>query len=617
MQSELNNLSGSIDSWINGKIETVNSLSFYLKEGSNLTDKQNNLNLILKNSKGASVIDMYIGTSSGQMIDGSLATFDKSYDPCTRPWYIDAQSSDNSIITTPYVDSTTKKLCISIAKSITAPNQSINGVLSMDILLDTVAKEVTSKNFGTTGQAFLLDSAGTYLANKESSLLNTKIADNRDFASYSDTLLKNENGSFEYKENGTDKLLLFSKVPSTQWILCVSIDKKEAYSEATDARISFAIVIGIVAVLVFILCIIFANIITAPVKKLTLEAQKASEGNLNIQIIPSGAKEIKELGKAFQNTIHNLNNLVGNIDKATLQVLHMSEEISLNTAHTNEISNEIARTTNELAIGVQKQAESTMYSSDKIGALMDAIHNIADSSRQTSTMIDDVHTSIYTGIQSLNHQIELMDINYESTEKVQESIQLLESKSNEIGQIVEIIESIASQTNLLALNASIEAARAGEHGRGFAVVATEVGKLAEQSSASSTQIEALLHEIQNNTLQSSKEMNEVQNVVNRQKASLNEIETTYDNIQNSISRIVEGILHITGETEQIEDASSTIATAIEDIAAITEESAAATEEVASSTTEQVTGISKIHDKAAELVQEGNILKEAVSYFKIQ
>ena len=73
------------------------------------------------------------------------------------------------------------------------------------------------------------------------------------------------------------------------------------------------------------------------------------------------------------------------------------------------------------------------------------------------------------------------------------------NRSEQIGDIVETIDSIASQTNLLALNAAIEAARAGEHGKGFAVVAVEVRNLAEQSRQATAQVKAILSDIQNAT----------------------------------------------------------------------------------------------------------------------
>ncbi|WP_249663370.1 methyl-accepting chemotaxis protein, partial [Lysinibacillus fusiformis] len=79
-----------------------------------------------------------------------------------------------------------------------------------------------------------------------------------------------------------------------------------------------------------------------------------------------------------------------------------------------------------------------------------------------------------------------------ASEEVSYEIKNLNSKINQITQVMETIETIAEQTNLLALNASIEAARAGEHGKGFAVVANEVRKLAEQTVQSKQTITSIV-----------------------------------------------------------------------------------------------------------------------------
>ena len=94
------------------------------------------------------------------------------------------------------------------------------------------------------------------------------------------------------------------------------------------------------------------------------------------------------------------------------------------------------------------------------------------------------------------------------TVSLSEAIDRLASSSNQIGEILGVINDIANQTNLLALNAAIEAARAGEHGRGFAVVAEEIRKLAEESNDAALQIGQLIQGIQEETKNAVTVMNE-------------------------------------------------------------------------------------------------------------
>ena len=87
----------------------------------------------------------------------------------------------------------------------------------------------------------------------------------------------------------------------------------------------------------------------------------------------------------------------------------------------------------------------------------------------------------------------------ENVQETSKKIKRLGERSNEIGEIVRIIEDIADQTNLLALNAAIQSAMAGEHGRGFAVVADEIRLLAERSTESTKRIATLVKSIQGDT----------------------------------------------------------------------------------------------------------------------
>ena len=117
-----------------------------------------------------------------------------------------------------------------------------------------------------------------------------------------------------------------------------------------------------------------------------------------------------------------------------------------------------------------------------------------------------------------------------STKDMVKAIELLDSNSKDISEIIKVISEISNQTNLLALNAAIEAARAGEAGKGFAVVADEVRKLAENSATASKQIEELIHKTQEETKGTVLLINEVHSMIETQNQIINETERNFVNI---------------------------------------------------------------------------------------
>nr|WP_052035998.1 methyl-accepting chemotaxis protein [Tumebacillus flagellatus] len=242
-----------------------------------------------------------------------------------------------------------------------------------------------------------------------------------------------------------------------------------------------------------------------PMGRLTELANRVAGGDLSVEEIPTRAKsrdEVTILTRSINAMVQNLRTLIQRVDGTAAQVQSATHVLLTSAGHVMTVTEHVTATMQELASGAQTQV---LGAEDCLTSLTDVAHGIQ---RIAETSAGVTEASVETSqaaehgnvvIQSVVNQMKSI---HESTNASEQVVQRLADRSQEIGQIVEVITSIAARTNLLALNAAIEAARAGEHGRGFAIVADEVRKLAEQSKESATQIAELVLEIHGDTGQS-------------------------------------------------------------------------------------------------------------------
>ncbi|WP_371919988.1 methyl-accepting chemotaxis protein [Pseudomonas sp. GV071] len=166
------------------------------------------------------------------------------------------------------------------------------------------------------------------------------------------------------------------------------------------------------------------------------------------------------------------------------------------THHVNEVASRVLTASNASLLNSDQQATRTTSVAAAINELGAAAHEIARNAAVASESSADASALSAEGQQVLGQSITSMR---ELSQKISEScgtIETLNAKTVNIGQILEVITGISQQTNLLALNAAIEAARAGEAGRGFAVVADEVRNLAHRTQESAQQVQQMIDELQ-------------------------------------------------------------------------------------------------------------------------
>ncbi len=184
-------------------------------------------------------------------------------------------------------------------------------------------------------------------------------------------------------------------------------------------------------------------------------------------------------------SIDQLRALVQTINETALQVSSAAQETQGTAMHLAEASEHQAQ---EIA-GASAAVNEMAVSIDQVSANAAESSAVAERSVAIANKGNEVVQNTITGMDTIREQIQ-------DTSK---RIKRLGESSQEIGDIVSLINDIADQTNILALNAAIQASMAGDAGRGFAVVADEVQRLAERSSAATKQIEALVKTIQTDT----------------------------------------------------------------------------------------------------------------------
>ncbi|WP_073647984.1 methyl-accepting chemotaxis protein PctA, partial [Pseudomonas aeruginosa] len=481
----------------------------------------------------------YLGQQDGVFTMRPDSPMPAGYDPRSRPWYKDAVAAGGLTLTEPYVDAATQELIITAATPVKAAGNTL-GVVGGDLSLKTLVQIINSLDFSGMGYAFLVSGDGKILVHPDKEQVMKTLSE-----VYPQNTPKIATGFSEAELHGHTRILAFTPIkglPSVTWYLALSIDKDKAYAMLSKFRVSAiaAALISIVAILVLLGLLI--RLLMQPLHLMGRAMQDIAqgEGDLTKRLAVTSRDEFGVLGDAFNQFVERIHRSIREV-AGTAHKLHDVSQLVVNASNSSMAnSDEQSNRTNSVAAAI-----------NELGAAAQEIaRNAADASHHAS----DANHQAEDGKQVVEQTIRAMN---ELSEKISAScanIEALNSRTVNIGQILEVIKGISEQTNLLALNAAIEAARAGEAGRGFAVIADEVRNLAHRAQESAQQIQKMIEELQVGAREAVATMTE------SQRYSLESVEIA--------NRAGESLSSVTRRIGEIDGMNQSVATATEEQTAV-------------------------------------------------
>ncbi|MBI2418613.1 MAG: methyl-accepting chemotaxis protein [Ignavibacteriales bacterium] len=295
--------------------------------------------------------------------------------------------------------------------------------------------------------------------------------------------------------------------------------------------------------------------VLTPIRKGEAALKKVADGNLTTRINDTYKGDHELLKNSINKVAESLQTALVQVSEVIQHTVFAATQIMDSSKAMSRAAEDQSQQTAEVATAIE-QMTKTIFENTR------AVSMTGASSKQASEMAI-AGTEVIT--ETMNGMGEIV----KATSDTGGMISSLAKKTEQIGEIVQVITDIAEQTNLLALNAAIESARAGEQGRGFAVVADEVRKLAERTTKATKEISDTIRVIQNEAHEADKAMSRSVVLVKNGMSSSQKVSEIFAQLRLSNESVKDMLVQISAASEEQSATAEQISKIVDSIHGVT------------------------------------------------
>lgn len=428
-------------------------------------------------------------------------------------------------------------------------------------------------------------------------------------------------GEKEYQANvvvdGTEYIFLYGSSEKDTFSVCALVPQSVVIAQAIEIR-NDTIVMVIIAIIAAVFVGIFLSMkMGRSMERMMKSMSEVAKGDLTIRVKDKGVDEFALLAGSMNNMVSNTKNLVLQVSNSTVKMEESTNAVTSASEVINDYSENITSAISEIHGGMNIQAQNAQECLQKTDMLSEEIQHIGQRVEDIEKLVNQTGDKINEGIKTMAILGSRANETTDMTEKVSESIYVLQREFEQIKGFVDTINSISEETNLLSLNASIEAARAGEAGRGFSVVADQIRKLADGSAQAASEIQRTVSDIHTQTTTSVENANQAKAIVELQTLAVEEVKVSFQAMQSDMMQVVDQMKEIANNTEKADAGRAATLQAIENISAVIEETAAAAAVVNDTAEKLLSHVGELKGTADVLDENMKGLKAGIEVFKTE